>query len=313
MNWVRLNYDRVALGVAALFLAGCALFVYLDASHFDDTFAPIKTTPPPNSTLPPPKAPEVEQVATRLRQPAQWTTSTASGLFVPEKHFIGASGQPETLKTMVVHPPVPNEWFEQFGLPVAEADVLTQDPDGDGFTNLDEWEGHTNPTEKESHPAYLTKLKMKAFVQKPFRLIFSSSMGDTFAINTVDLRQPTQFLKVGDMITNTKFKIIGYAEKFDVDKYGTKIDVSELTIENQESKEQLNLVKEKTINSPESFAQMIYLWGQKREFPLKKEQEFSLPPEEQIKYKLLDVQPDHATIVNLQKPNEKIEIGLLKP
>jgi len=38
-----------------------------------------------------------------------------------------------TLQTTEVHPPVPNEWLERFGLPIADADVLEQDLDGDGF------------------------------------------------------------------------------------------------------------------------------------------------------------------------------------
>jgi hypothetical protein len=46
-----------------------------------------------------------------------------------------------TLQTTEVHPPVPNEWLEQFGLPIAESDVLAQDPDTDGFPNLEEWHG----------------------------------------------------------------------------------------------------------------------------------------------------------------------------
>ena len=66
--------------------------------------------------------------------------AAALGFFVPEKHFIGANGLPATLQNTQVHPPVPNEWFEQFGLPIVDADVLDQDPDGDGFTNLDEWQ-----------------------------------------------------------------------------------------------------------------------------------------------------------------------------
>jgi hypothetical protein len=38
-----------------------------------------------------------------------------------------------------------------------------------------------------------------------------------------------------------------------------------------------------------------------------------LKPQEEIKYKLVDVQPTKAVIVNMQKPNERIEIGLLSP
>ena len=57
----------------------------------------------------------------------------------------------------------------------------------------------------------------------------------------------------------------------------------------------------------------VYTWGGRREFEVRKDQEFSLKPVEQIKYKLLDVQPDKAVIVNTEKPNEPIEIGFAAP
>jgi hypothetical protein len=33
----------------------------------------------------------------------------------------------------------------------------------------------------------------------------------------------------------------------------------------------------------------------------------------EIRYKLLMVQPDKAVIINTQKPNDKIEIGVVQP
>jgi hypothetical protein len=65
--------------------------------------------------------------------------------------------------------------------------------------------------------------------------------------------------------------------------------------------------------SPESVANFVYGWGSRREFAVKKDQEFSLKPDEQIKYKLVDVQPAKAVIVNTQEPNELIEIPPLNP
>jgi hypothetical protein len=38
-----------------------------------------------------------------------------------------------------------------------------------------------------------------------------------------------------------------------------------------------------------------------------------LQPGEQIKYKLVDVQPDNAVIVNTQQLNASIEIGFAAP
>jgi hypothetical protein len=312
MTWLRTHYDRAAVFAAALFLCISSLLITRNAWQFGDNLA-LQSALPAKPAAPPPKAIEMAQAMEKLKQPAQWTFGGRSGLFVPEKHFIGANGQPATLQTTEVHPPVPNEWLEQFALPIADADVLTQDPDGDGFNNLEEWQNHTNPTDKSSHPAFIAKLKMKSFAQEPFRLVFASWVDDTFAINTSDLKEPTQFLKIGDSIRGTKFKIVKFTEKHDTNKYGTRVDVSELTLENRETQEQLSLVKEKIMISPESVANFVYEWGERKEFAVKKDQEFSLKPEEQIRYKLIDVQPGKAVIVDTQKPDVPIEVAPLVP
>src|SRR5438034_1524226 len=271
MTWVRANYDRVSVFAAALFLFVSALLISKSAWQFGDNLG-LQSAPPPKPAAPPPKAVEMDQAMEKLKQPAQWTFSNRSGLFVPEKHFIGANGLPATLQTTQVHPPVPNEWLEQFNLPIADADVLTQDLDSDGFNNLEEWQNHTNPTDKNSHPDYLTKLKLKSFTEEPFRLVFASRTEDTFGINTIDLKQPTQFVKIGDTIAGTHFRVGRFTEKTAKDKYGTDIDVSELILENTETHEQLTLVKEKVAISPESVATFVYSWRERREFVVKKDQ-----------------------------------------
>ncbi len=313
MDWIKAHYDRLTVIAAAALLLICAAAIWRSATGFGDNFLTAQAAAQPKKPSPPGKASELEAAIQKIQQPPQWTFGGRSGLFVPEKHFIGANGLPATLQTTQVHAPVPNEWLEQFNLPIADADVLTQDADSDGFTNLDEWQGHTNPTDKNSHPDYLSKLKLKAFTEEPFRLKFSSWVGDTFAINTIDLKQPTLFLKVGDLITGTRFKIMKFTEKYEPDKYGTNVDVSELLLEHEQTKDRLTLIKEKVAISPESVASFVYTWGERREFEVRKDQEFSLKPQEEIKYKLIDVQPTKAVIVNNQKPNDPIEIGLLGP
>jgi hypothetical protein len=312
MNWARAHYERVLLIAAALELFLCSIFIFRSAIGFSTQLAIMPAAPSQKSPSPLAKAQELAAAEEKLHQPPQWTFGGRSGLFVPEKHFIGSNGMPATLKTTEVHPPVPNEWLEQFGLPIADADVLEQDPDSDGFNNLDEWSGHTNPTDGNSHPEYYTKLKLKSATEEPFRLVFSSWVGDTFAINTIDMKQPTQFLKVGDSIKGTRFKIVKFAEKSQKNQYGTNVDVSELTLEQEETKQQLTLVKEKVAMSPEAVATFVYTWGGRQEFQVRKDQEFSLKPLDQIKYKLIEVGPAKAVIVNSQKTDEPIEIGLFQ-
>jgi hypothetical protein len=160
MEWLRAHYERVLLAIAALLLLFCAVSIWRNATRFGSDFAARQGMVTPKRASPPRESVELARAQEKLQQPGQWAFRGRVGLFVPEKHFIGPEGLPVTLKTSEVHPPVPNEWLETYGLPIADADVLSQDPDGDGFNNLEEWQGHTNPVEKSSHPDFLTKLKM---------------------------------------------------------------------------------------------------------------------------------------------------------
>ena len=121
MDWVKAHYDRVSVIAAAVFLALCSFLIWRSASAFSDSFVAAQTSPQPKRPAPPGKAADVDAALQRLQQPPQWTFSGRSGLFVPEKHFIGTNGMPATLQNTQVHPPVPNEWLEQFNLPIADA------------------------------------------------------------------------------------------------------------------------------------------------------------------------------------------------
>ncbi len=342
MNWIRAHYDRFAVLVAALFLLLCAIFIWRAAAGFNENFGTLGTGPR-KAAAPTDKALELQAARQKLAQPPKWTATGRSGLFVPEKHFIGPAGLPVTLQNTQVHAPVPNEWLEQNNLPIAETDVLEQDPDGDGYTNLEEWQNHTNPNDKVSHPPFIAKLKLKAVNREPFPLVFSASpAAGTFQLNYIDPKNPpgsdgtarvdpakdALLARMGEPIlrydqaqrkmVETGFRVVDFTENFqDIPVGGTveggKKDVSELTIENTETKQRTTLIKEKTVISPESVGTFVYLWGERRELTIKTGEEFSLPPQTEIRYKLIDVQPDKAIIVNLQKPEERIEVAPLNP
>jgi len=312
LDWIKAHYDRVTLIAAAILLFISAIAIWWSVIQFCNRLVSPQPTRPKAASQPA-VAVELDRAAEQLEQPVQWKGSARSGLFVPERHFIGADGLPATLQNTQVHPPVPNDWFEKYGLPIEDADVLDQDPDKDGFTNLDEWQGGTDPIDKNSHPDYLTKLHLVTATEEPFPYVFSSRAGNKFGINSIDLNEPSQFLKVGDIVRGTDFKIVNFTEKSARNQYGTNDDVSELLLEHQQTHVQVTLVKGKVATSPQSVATFVYTWGGRREFEVRKDQEFSLKPNEEIKYKLVDVQPDKAVIVNTQRPDAPIEIGFAAP
>jgi hypothetical protein len=313
IDWLKTHYDYAALIAAAVFLFISALAIWWSAIQFNNRLI-TPAAGPPKTASPPPIAVALDRAAEQLEKPLQWKGSARSGLFVPEKHFIGSDGLPATLRNTQVHPPVPNEWFEKYSLPIEDADALEQDQDKDGFTNLDEWQGNTDPTNAQSHPDYITKLHLVSATEEPFRYIFSSRTRDKFGINSIDESEPTQFLKVGDIIRGTGFQIVKFTEKKERNKYGMRMDVSELLLEHQQSNAQLTLVKGQVATSPQSVATFVYTWGGRREFEVRKDQEFPLATAEGNRtYKLIDVRPDKAVIVDTQNPGAPIDIGSAPP
>lgn len=312
-DWLKANYDRAVVIAGAGFLFISSLAIWWGAIQFGNRLITPAAVPPKPAARPP-VAVEVDRAAENLGQPLQWKATTRSGLLVPEKHFIGPDGMPATLENTQVHAPVPNEWFEKYGLPIEDADALEQDPDKDGFTNLDEWQGNTDPTRAESHPDYITKLRLVSATKEPFGYIFASRTKEKFGINSVDESEPTQFLKVGDVIRGTDYKILNFTEKRERNQYGMKMDVSELLLEHQQNHAQLRLVKGQVATSPQSVARFLYTWGGRKEFDVRKDKEFPLATAEGNRtYKLIEVRPDKAVIVDTQDPGTTIEIGFAPP
>ena len=79
---------------------------------------------------------------------------------------------------------------------------------------------------------------------------------------------------------------------------GTDVDVSELTLQNTETSEKIILPLGKQVNSPQSFGILTDLRDHS-EFRVKKDQTFALKGEENIKYKVIDIQKTGVVIQKL--------------
>jgi len=108
--------------------------------------------------------------------------------------------------------------------------------------------------------AYSAKAERPATAPPPsphaMRLLFNGYDADarkvkpeniTFQINTIDAGQRTEFLKIGEMIPNTPFKLTKFEYKTRPNpSLGTDEEVSELTIANVKSGKTAILVYQKT-------------------------------------------------------------------
>ncbi|MBC8001479.1 MAG: hypothetical protein H7X97_02730, partial [Opitutaceae bacterium] len=223
-----------------------------------------------------------------------------------------------------IRPPVPNSWFIENGLDILVTSILEDDTDQDGFTNLEEWTGidpaepgkqATDPQNKNSHPPFINKLRLVKFISRPFRLLVNAYDGDpakpeemTFQVNTIDVKQPTQFRKIGEQIEGTRFKVTKFELKKVTDpSTGVDQDVSEITVQNMDTSNTVVLVLEQIGSSPDSFAQFKFLIDGS-DLQVKKDKIFALKIEPERQYKLIDIKETAAQIEDL-KTGEKIKVS----
>jgi len=93
----------------------------------------------------------------------------------------------------------------------------------------------------------------------PFRLRFQSYDGDpridppnkfSFHVKTVDLKQPSEFVKLGDVISGTKLRLEKFTFKEAPNpKSGELQDVSELTLVNISTGKKIVLILDQTIDA----------------------------------------------------------------
>jgi hypothetical protein len=319
MNWIKKNPHLLALAVLALALVASSVLIYLNTRSFDQKFASAMTPVTPDTKVTPLDIKVITTAEENALSPKTWR---GQGLFIPEQYVIdSATNMPKKnkdasfYKDSLTKADIPNAWFDKYHLKTDDPNVPFADSDKDGFTNEDEWRGtgstpganSTDPNDPKSHPPYYTKLFLKQFVNVPFRLRFQGFEGDnpkapkpddTFQINALDLRQPSQFLKIGDMVPGTKFKLQKYEYKEVKDpKTDADVDVSELTLLDTESNEPIVLIKGIIVRAPDTSGVFIYEWPQPPiTFSVKRFGKFVLLPDKDKFYKLLDINEKGALI-----------------
>ncbi len=325
MNWIKKRYDQFLLALFTLALIACAIMIFLRVQSFGEKFNDAVVAVPPNNKVEVVKLDKIEAAQDRLQHPPEWKMETdkegnlvRGSLFIAEPYIINSANVPEktnegTLYTdTLTGEKIPNRWFLNNNLQLMNPKTPLDDPDKDGFVNEDEYRAKTDPNNKESHPAYVTKLFLKRFEKVPFRLVFKAYDGEpkktkdyskfSFQIDTLDRKQPSEFLNLGQMVPNTKFKL----EKFEFKERKNPStdemdDVSELTLVDTITGAKIVLIYTKVTDSPDVYANIEYEWPATeppKMIRVKKLQEFVLKPEvdDTHHYQLLDISEDEAQI-----------------
>ena len=308
MNWIKKNYERAILGAVAFALIACSGWLSYQALSFPEVFADRNSNKKPDNTVNPPDTKSVDDAAALAENPRSWSPHEGS-LFVSRPYVLKDGKIFDPLEAgEPLHPPITNPWLQKYNLDYGDVNVKNQDPDKDGFSNLEEFTHGTDPTNPNSHPSYHTKLRLTKFDPVPFRLKFGGDSGDgeTFIINARDAKARTQFLKLGDMIEGAPYKLLEYKSKT-INKNEMDVNVSELTIQNTDTGQKIVLIYDKEADDPTSYGEFLYLWNNSK-LRVKKDDVFTLTPEDNRKYKLIDISAQEAQIEDLES-GLKFRIG----
>lgn len=336
MDWIKKNPAQVALAAIALGVLVFSVLLFQKIGALPETFKAAQLPVSMNRGVVPLDTKALDEATKSVKAPGSWVFNLAEqgSLFVGRTYI----KEDDTIKKPeggYFQPPASNQWLSRYGLNFLNDGVLEEDTDGDGFSNRLEFYGmdgkshlsetepgqavagpdgvplpddSTSPIDPQSHPPYHTRLVLTNVVEIPMRLRFmaydATPKQTDVQINTIDRGNRTHFLTLPADIPGTDYRAEKVVEKFIPGPDDTKKDVSELIVTNKVTKKVVPLPLGQITNDPASYILLGYLWvppgGQRiPDINLKKDETFTLPPEPDKIYKVVDIKAP-----NPQTPGE---------
>ena len=167
MSWFSDNYEKAALGGAAVVALAFGAFIFMNKDAVDESFTLDSVQHDNDVSVP--GLPKIKDVEASLGAHHNWPPSDKDGRKVDLMTGVplfAKRGDPEhpvdLLKSNPVHPPITNKWWLENQLDPGYSDSPELDPDKDGFTNLEEFDAQTDPNSFKSHPDPVVKLVLNS-------------------------------------------------------------------------------------------------------------------------------------------------------
>jgi hypothetical protein len=253
MSWFSKNYEKAALGGAVAAALGLAYLGWLKYDDVDGNFD-INLKGRGNNISAVAGAEKIPMAIQSMKLDRTWKQAldgdrpvdlfTGIALFVkssaPEKPV-------DLLKDAPIHPPITNIWWIENRIDPGFADSPGRDPDGDGFSNLEEFQAKTDPNNSKSFPSLIAKLmyvkdESLGWVIRPgfgsegkFPFTYEDTKGRKNRVPAAEMIAPGGLFFATEPMKE-RFKLLDSAVRKEVKRStGVEMDVTIVRIEDQRS------------------------------------------------------------------------------
>lgn len=226
MSWFSKNYEKAAVGVAVVVALGLAYLGWSQFGGVDADFG-IGLKGGGNNKTAVAGAEKIPMAMQSLKLDRTWEQARDGDrpvdLFTGIALFVKSSDPEKPVdpyKDAPIHPPIPNSWWIENRIDPGFADSPARDPDGDGFSNLEEFEAKTDPNASKSFPSLIAKLmyvkdESLAWVIRPgfgsegkFPFIYEDSKGRKNRVKPAEMIGPEGLFFDAEPMKN-RFKLLG--------------------------------------------------------------------------------------------------------
>ncbi len=251
MSWFSTHYEKALLAVAVAIAIGLGYLGWSKFDSMDQEFGTVligggnDNTAVANAEL-------IPKALQSMRLDRTWTPATDGdrpvNLFTGIPLFIKNTEPEKALDLWTdapVHPSIPNSWWLENDINPGFANSPNQDPDGDGFFNIEEFNAKTDPNNGKEHPPLINKLgyvkdESMAWVIRP-----GYGSGGAFPFSYSDNKRRKNKLAAGEMIQPEglffatppmpdRFKLLGSEVRKEMNKaINLEVEVTYVRIEDQ--------------------------------------------------------------------------------
>lgn len=322
MDKIKAHYDRYLLILAGIVLAAVSVFVALATGALTEEFAAPPAKDAGTAFAEEPAITQLRADSAVMEEQKRWQAADSS-LFVSRVYLLRDGALVDILESGTeLFPGIANSWILEYGLDYTSSTLPDNDPDEDGFTNLEEFEGKTNPRDPASKPALWTKLRLIGSKIDKLRVKFMSlptGSVEEVSINTISEENPTQLSgstrfygkdapdivlagrgpdgKELDQPTPLKFERAEMRKRFNP-MTNVEEEVPVAVLLNTADGMEIELKQGEVKDSPYSLATLLDTRAGGQTYEVRSGESFQLGDSDT--YKLVDVTEERAMIENLQ-------------